>query len=432
MQTKLDKIAEVARTKGNERFTSLYHLLNEEMLRACHKEAQGRRAPGIDGETKASYDVNLDDNLKDLVNRLRTFGYHPQPALRVNIPKGNGETRPLGISTYEDKLVQMGLSKILNAIYEQDFIEDSYGFRPDRDCHDALRAITQQLEHHPTNFIVEADIKGFFNHVNHEWLIKFLEHRIADPNIIRLIKRMLRAGVIEQGDYKETEEGTPQGSSVSPILANIYLHYVLDLWFEKGVKQKARGYAGMVRYADDFICCFYHVKDAEDFMVVLRKRLEKFGLELAEEKSRIVEFGRFADSNNKKKGVKTQTFDFLGFMHYCGKSRNGKFRVKRKTSKKKYRVKVAEFKEWIKGRRNEVKMLVIMDEVKAKLEEHFQYFGITDNSKMLETFYKNIVELTFKWLNRRSQRKSFDWHSFNKYLRKYPLPKPRVLHSVYS
>jgi len=288
------------------------------------------------------------------------------------------------------------------------------------------------VEYKSVSYVVEADIKGFFDHVNHEWLIKFLEHRIADSNIIRLIKRMLRAGIMEQGEYKETEDGTPQGSSVSPILANVYLHYVLDLWFEKVIKRHAKGYAGIVRYADDFICCFQHVSDANGFMVLLRERLQKFGLTLAEEKSRIIEFGKFAVANSKRDGNKAQTFDFLGFTHYCGKSKAGKFRVKRKTSKKKLRVKLAEFKTWIKQKRNKAKMNIIMEEIKAKLRGHYQYYGVTDNSKGLATYHDFVIKMTFKWLNRRSQRRSFDWSKFKKYLEKNPLPAPRIIHSVYS
>lgn len=432
METKLDKIAQVAKMKPEERFTSLYHLLNEEMLQNCHRETNAKKASGVDGITKAAYETNLTENLQTLVKRLKNFSYRPQPSLRVHIPKENGATRPLGISAYEDKLVQMGLVKILNAVYEQDFIEDSYGFRPKRGCHDALKAITRKIEYGKVNYIVDADIKGFFDHVDHNWLVKFLEHRIADPNIIRLVKRMLRAGVMENGNFQDTEEGTPQGSCVSPVLANVYLHYVLDLWFVKKVKQQIRGTGEMVRYADDFVCCFQYKSDAENFLSALRIRLAKFGLSLAEEKSKIIEFGRFANENSQKNGKRPGTFDFLGFTHYCGKSKMGHFRVKRKTSKKKMRSKLTEFKTWIKETRNKMKLNDIMEVIKTKLTGHYRYYGITDNSIMMRNFYSKIIQLTFKWLNRRSQRKSFEWPSFTKYLRSNPLPLPRIFINVYG
>lgn len=432
MKTRLDKIAQVAKAKPKERFTSLYHLMNEEMFMECHKEMSGRKATGVDGVTKQEYEVNRDENLKELVLKLKRFSYKPQPALRVHIPKDSGGTRPLGISAYEDKLVQMGLRRILNAIYEQDFYDFSYGFRPKRSNHDALKAVNKAIEWKKTNYIVDVDIKGFFNHVEHNWLIKFLEHRIADPNIIRLIKRLLKAGIIENGRYYKTDEGTPQGSVISPILANIYLHYVLDIWFEKKVKKYSRGEAGMIRYADDFVCCFQYESDAEKFYRALKQRLNKFGLSIAEDKSQIIEFGRFADSNNQKRGKKTATFDFLGFTHYCGKSKKGKFRVKRKTSKKKLRKKIAEFKQWIKASRNKLVMKDIFEIVKTKLLGHYRYYGITDNTIMIKYYFYEVKQMLFKWLNRRSQRKSFDWNNFNKYLKLNPLPHPKIYVNIYS
>ncbi|MDI3547476.1 MAG: RNA-directed polymerase [Halanaerobiales bacterium] len=430
--TKLLRIARVAKERAKEKFTSLYHLLNEEMFRECHYEMDGKKAAGIDGVTKAEYDENIDENVSNLVKKLKNFSYRPQPALRVYIPKDNGKMRPLGISAYEDKLVQAGLCRILTAIYEQDFLDFSYGFRPGRSCHDALKHLNRIIEKGKISYVVDADIKGFFDNVDHEWLIRFIEHRIADPNIIRLIKRMLKAGIMEGKTFHATEDGTPQGSVVSPVLANIYLHYVLDKWFENFVKKTCRGQAEMVRYADDFVCCFQYRSDAVKFYNTLKKRLNKFKLEIAEEKSKIIEFGRFAEENSKRYGRRTETFDFLGFTHYCGQNKKGKFRVKRKTSRKKYRKKLKEFNNWIKSVRNELTIHEIFEKIRAKLIGHYRYFGITDNGKMLCKYRYEIIRILFKWLNRRSQRKSFSWEKFNKYLEKNPLPTPKIHVNIYG
>ncbi|MGE5549546.1 MAG: group II intron reverse transcriptase/maturase, partial [Bacteroidota bacterium] len=338
METQLARITEIAKAKPDERFTSLAHLINERTLAESHREMDPRKASGVDGVTKEEYGKDLEANLLGLVARMKRQAYKPQPVRRKYIPKpGTGKMRPLGIPSYEDKLVQAVLAKILNAIYEADFLRCSYGFRPERGAHDGLRALTEIIEKGKVNYIVDADIRGFFDHVDHEWLMKFVAHRIADPNIQRLISRFLRAGVVEAGIVYDTPEGTPQGGVVSPILANIYLHYVLDLWFEKAVKRSCRGAAYMVRYADDFVCCFQHENEARAFLKVLKERLAQFGLEIAEEKTRIIAFGRNVGEQSDEGGREPETFDFLGFTHYGGVSRHGKFRVKRRTSKKKYR-----------------------------------------------------------------------------------------------
>lgn len=432
METKLDRIASVAKTKPEECFTSLYHLMNEEMLTACHRRTEKGKSPGIDGETKDSYERNLKENVSELVGRLHRFSYRPSPVLRAHIAKDDGSNRQLGIQAYEDKLVQLGLTRILNSIYEQDFLDCSYGFRPGRNCHDALKALALTVEQEKVSYIVDADIKGFFDNVDHTWLIRFLEHRIADPRVIRLIKRMLRAGVMNDGVFEESDTGTPQGSPISPLLANLYLHYVLDIWFEKRVKKGIQGYGEIIRYADDFVCCFQYRKDAEAFLKALRARLAKFGLSLAEDKTKIMEFGRFAETNARENGKTPDTFDFLGFTHFCGKSRTGMFRVKRKTSKKKQRKNISNFKTWIKSTRNTMKLNDIMELVRLKLLGHYRYYGITDNSRSISNFYDHAVELLYKWLNRRSQKKSFDWPRYKLYLDRYPLPRPRIYVSIYS
>jgi group II intron reverse transcriptase/maturase len=331
--TKLRRITEKVRKEPSFRFTSLYHLMNEEHLRGCFKRLRKNAAAGIDNVTKEMYAENLDANLKELVEGLHRMAYRPQPVRRKYIPKpGSDKQRPLGIPCVEDKLVQAGLVRILEAVYEQDFIGDSYGFRPGRSCHQALRALSDTVENGAVNHIVEADIKGFFDHVNQEWLMKFLEHRIGDQRVLRMVKRFLKA---EDGNVTVSDEGTPQGGVISPLLANIYLHYVLDLWFEKVFRKSCTGTARLIRYADDFVVCFQYQMDAERFRRELRMRLEKFGLEVEPTKTRVVEFGRYAVQNAKEKGERPGTFDFLGFTHYCGTRRNGTgFRMKRVTARK--------------------------------------------------------------------------------------------------
>ena len=432
METKLDRIAEIAKRRPNERFTSLAHLLDEEMLRQCHKEINGNKATGIDRVTKGEYEQELDSNIKDLVAKLKRRAYRPQPARRVNIPKpGTDKTRPLGILAYEDKIVQRGMAKVLNAIYEQYFLDFSYGFRPNRSCHDALKRLNIIIECRKTNYIVDADIKGFFDNVDHEWMMKFISHRIADPRFQQLIRKTLKAGYMEENIIHETEGGTTQGGLISPILANLYLHYVLDLWFDKVVKPRCRGEAYMVRYADDFVCCFQHEYDANRFYNALQNRLEKFNLSIAVEKTKIINFGRFAEEKCAKQGKKKpDTFDFLGFTHYCSKSRQGKFRVKRRTSRKKYKAALLNMKEWIRNNRiTPIKTLI--KELNVKLRGHYQYYGITDNSR-ISNFYNNTIRLLYKWLNRRSQRKSFGWDKYNLFLKRHEILKPKVYVSIYD
>lgn len=433
METKLAIIAKVAEERPKEKFTSLYHLLNKEMLLQCHNELSGNKAVGVDEVTKAEYEENLGQNIEVLVMKLRNHSYKPQAAKRIYIPKGNGKQRPLGISSYEDKIVQLGLNKILQAIYEQDFLNTSYGFRPGRNCHDAIKELGTIIQFKKINFIVDADIMGFFDNVDHGWMMKFIDFRIADPNIKRLIVKFLKAGIMDKGIRKVTEEGTPQGSVVSPILANIYLHYVLDLWFEKLVKKQCRGEAYIIRYADDFVCCFQNKDEAEEFYLSLIERLKQFKLEIAQDKTKIIQFGRFAEENLRTEGKRPETFDFLGFTHYCGRSKDGKsFSIKRKTSRKKFKAKVKEFKMWIRSIRNILTIHEIFETTKKKLTGHYKYYGINDNYMSLSQYKSSIEELLFKWLNRRSQRKSFTKKQFEKYLKINSLPEGRIFVNVYG
>ena len=388
VRTKLRRIAAKARSERQFQFTSLYHLMNEELLRESFSELKKERAAGVDKVTKEEYAKNLESNIKKLLEKLHQMAYRPQPVRRVYIPKpGRNKRRPLGIPSLEDKLVQKALGRILEAIYEEEFIEESYGSRPGRGCHDALRRLTHAVEREGTNFVVEADIKGFYDNVEHGWMMKFLGHRIRDKRVLRMIVRFLKAGVIEEGKWRASEEGTPQGGSISPMLANIYLHYVLDLWIKRRYLKTCKGKAVLIRYADDFVVCFQNREDAMRLEGELKARLEQFGLEVEPTKTKVLEFGRNAASNARARGEKPGTFEFLGFTHYPSKGRRGQFRMKRVTSGKKYRAKLAEMKEWLKrGRTQPLKQL--MAEVGAKLSGHYQYYGVTDNYRGIARFRK--------------------------------------------
>jgi RNA-directed DNA polymerase len=429
MATQLERIAEVAKAKPKEKFTSLIHLINQETLIQSHKEMSGKKVAGVDEVTKEMYNERLEENVEELIGRMKRQAYKPQPARRVYIPKpGTDKKRPLGIPSYEDKLVQSTLARTLNAIYEQDFMECSFGFRPNRGCHDALKLLDKILNKSDIKYVVDADIRGFFDNVNHEWMMKFIAHRIEDPNIQRLISRMLKAGIIEAGIKYDTPQGTPQGGSLSPLLANVYLHYVIDLWFEKVVRGNCKGKAYMVRYADDTVFCFQYEEDAKKFYQEFIIRLGKFNLEIAEEKTKIIELKK---DNNDEDDKGENSFDFLGFTHYVGKDKNGRKRVKRKTSKKKYKASLLRCKEWMKVNRiTPIKQF--MKIIKAKIQGHCNYYGITDNRRTVGNFIDEIRKLIFKWLNRRSQKKSFNWDKFILFLNKYPLPKAKVYVSIFD
>ncbi|WP_428356900.1 group II intron reverse transcriptase/maturase [Methyloprofundus sp.] len=407
--------------------------MNKELLLECFTQLKGKAASGIDNITKDHYAIHLDANLDNLVERLHKMAYKPQPVLRIYIPKaGSQRKRPLGIPTLEDKLVQAGLVKILQAIYEQDFLNDSYGFRPLRSCHDALRALSQTVEGQPVHYIVEADIKGFFDNVDQEQLICFISHRIADKRILRLIKRFLKAGIQEDGQHKASETGTPQGGVISPLLANIYLHYTLDLWFEKCIKQKCKGYARLIRYADDYVVCFQIEAEAKHFKEAMETRLKQFNLEVAPEKTKQFEFGVFAQTKAKARGERAATFDFLGFTHYNSRSCDGKrYRMKRKTVSKRFTAKIVGYKEWLKASRT-LPTKQIMKTTAAKLRGHFAYYGVTDNSKSLQSFAYWVTKTLYKWLNRRGKRGCYTWEKFTKLLKLYPLPNPRITVNLLS
>jgi group II intron reverse transcriptase/maturase len=426
--TELAWIGEKARKEPGLVFTSLYHhICDVDNLRACYDTLEPKKATGVDGVTKEEYGRNLEENLRDLSARLKRMGYRPGPKRRSYIPKpGSEKGRPLGISNLEDKIVEEATKRTLEPIYEAVFEDSSYGYRPGRSQHQCLDELGRTIQQRKVNHVVEADIKSFFDKVNHEWMIKFLQHRIGDERVIRLIIRMLKSGIMEDGLMRATEEGTPQGSILSPLLSNIYLHYVLDLWFSRRVKRQSRGEAYYFRFADDFLACFQHKSDAEGFRKRLEDRVEGFGLKLAQEKTRCIEFGRFAREDAQKRGEKPKDFTFLGFTHYCGKTQEGYFKVKRRTSRKKLGQSLRRFTDWARKGRHVLRKGEMLRQARAKVIGHLSYYAITDNLDRCSYYVYRTKQILFKWLNRKSQRKAYTWASFTQALAWAGWPEPRV------
>ena len=400
----------------------LMHCVNEQSLMAEHRRQSRKKATGIDGINKAQYDENAEDNIRTLVGRMKKYQYKPQPVRRTYIPKANGKQRPLGIPAYEDRLVQGVMANVLNEVYEPRFLDCSHGFRPGRSAHDVVRYINQTIMIHKVNYVLEADIKGFFDNVDHDWLMKFLAHDIQDKNFLRYIKRFLIAGIMEGTERKDSDRGTPQGGLISPVLANVYLHYVLDLWFEKGIKPKLRGEAYYVRYADDFLILFQYENEAEAVMEVLKKRLEKFSLEVAEEKTRILPIGRF-------KGTKDE-FDFLGFTFFNTRTRGGKYRLGIRTSKKKLKAKRQAAKVWLRNRMTRP-VTETMGKVAAILRGHCNYYGVNGNLRSLYKFHDYMKYMTHKMLNRHSQRGYITYEKFQRIWDYYVVP-PRLTKNIWQ
>ena len=402
METKRQDIRTLS--KRYPKLETLMNRVDKESLLRQHRLQKRNKASGIDKVTKEEYEENLVENIDNLINRLKSFQYRPQPVKRVEIDKGNGKKRPLGIPVYEDRLVQGAMAEILKEIYEPRFLDCSYGFRPKRKAHDAVQVIDDTIMHKKVNYILDCDIKGFFDNVNHEWLMKFLRNDIADPNYLRYIVRMLKSGVMKEGRVEETSVGTPQGGLISPILANVYLHYVLDLWFEKCIKKQLYGEAHLVRYADDFLIMFEYEKDARRVYEAIVKRMEKFGLELSQEKTRILPFGRNC--------VTRETFDFLGFTHFNGKTRKGYYTVGHKISRKKKKQFKANLKKWVKENRN-LQFDEFMKTLNKKITGTMNYYSLNGMMREIRNIWHHAKGVVFKWLNRRSQRKSFKWGTFN-------------------
>jgi len=426
--TELKRIGEKARKEPGLVFTSLYHhIYDVDNLRACYDTLEADKATGVDGVTKQEYGRNLEENLGDLSARLKRMGYRPGAKRRSYVPKpGSEKGRPLGISNLEDKIVEKAVKRTLEPIYEAVFCDSSYGYRPKRSQHQCLDELGRTIQQRKVNHVVEADIKSFFDKVNHEWMIEFLRHRVGDERVIRLIIRMLKSGIMEDGLTRATEEGTPQGSILSPLLSNIYLHYVLDLWFSRRVSKQSRGEACYFRFADDFLACFQYKDGAENFRRRLEDRLEGFGLKLAAEKTRCIEFGRFARQDARKRGEKPKDFTFLGFTHYCGKTQQGYFKVKRKTSRKKLGQSLRGFTDWARRSRHVLRKGEMLRQAKIKVIGHLSYYAITDNGRWCSYFVYRATRILFKWLNRKSQRKAYTWETFTQALEWVRWPKARV------
>ena len=417
MSKELERIAEKSRNK--EKVQNIMYLINKDTLTEEHKRQQNGKAEGIDKTTKTQYAEKLNENLEQLIGNMKQLKYRPQPVRRTYIPKeGSDKLRPLGIPAYEDKLVQGAMTRILNTIYEEKFYEFSYGFRPNKSCHDALRKLDDILMARKANYVVDADIKGFFENVDHKWLIKFIENDIQDKTFVRYISRFLNAGVMEGNKHYETDKGTPQGGVISPILANVYLHYVLDMWFDKEVKKHCNGETYMIRYADDNVWCFQYESEAKNFYEALKKRLAKFGLAIAEDKSKIIKFGRYSGGSKDK-------FDFLGITHIQGKTNSGKFVVEHRTSKKKLKAKKQAAKKWLKENMHKP-VNEIIKKLNIKLEGHYRYYGISRNSKGIVVFYNYIIKQLYFVLSRRSQKNGFNWEKFYKILKYNPVAEPRI------
>lgn len=418
MSTNIARIGEKARKEPGMVFTSLFHHISDvDNLRACFKSLNGRKAVGVDNVTKEEYGRRLEENLHDLSERLKRGGYRPRPSRRSYIPKSGSEKgRPLGISSFEDKIVEASVKRTLEGIYEACFEDSSYGFRPGRNQHQCLDRLGRTIQQKRVSYVVEADVKSFFDRVNHDWTMRFLEHRIKDRRVLRLIKRMLNAGVMEGGLVRASEEGTPQGSILSPLLSNIYLHYVLDLWFARRVKRRCKGEAYYFRFADDFLACFQYKEDAERFKEWLGDRLEGFALELAEEKTRCLEFGRFAATHAARRGKRPETFTFLGFLHYGGRTQAGRFKLKRRTNGEKLRQSLQRFDEWVRKARCRLPKGELLRQARVRVVGHIRYYGITDNDKQAGAYVYWASRLLFKWVNRKSQRHSYTWTGFRQAL----------------
>jgi group II intron reverse transcriptase/maturase len=428
LQQALDRVRQSARRDKGQRFTALWHhVYNVDRLREAYRSLNREGAPGVDGATWEQYGRDLEERLGDLSERLRRGAYRAKPVRRVYIPKADGRQRPIGVPAVEDKIVQRATVEVLNAVYEQDSLGFSYGFRPGRGQHDALDALAVGLRTRKVNWVLDADIRGFFDTIDHGWLVKFVEHRVADRRVVRHVRKWLGAGVLEDGGWRRVEAGTPQGGNISPLLANLYLHYVFDLWVRWWRARRARGEVIVVRYADDFIVGFQHRHEAERFREELRGRLRRFGLELHPEKTRLIEFGRFAARDRERCGDrKPETFNFLGFTHICGSTREGKFKVLRRTMAKRMRAKLRELKDELR-RRLHHSVRDVGRWLQSVLRGHYEYYGVPGNWHALSSFHAQVVWLWHRALRRRSQRDALTWDIMLRLVRRY-LPYPRILH----
>jgi RNA-directed DNA polymerase len=427
--TKLNRIAWLSKQDQNKEFECLMHLFNKESLLECYHSLDKNKAVGIDGIDKETYGENLDANLDDLIIRMKNMAYRPGPVREVLIPKEGkpGATRPLGISGFEDKIVQKMMQRVLESIYEPLFLNCSFGFRPGKSCHDAIKDLQNHLYEHNVQTIIDIDLKNYFGTIDHQLLENILRRKIKDTKLMRYIIRMFKAGVLSEGDLKVSEDGVPQGSICSPIFSNIFAHYVIDLWMQDEIKPKCKGKVQLFRYADDIVICCQYEGDAERLRELLPKHLAEFKLQLNEEKTKLVGF----DKEKARLGSTQGTFDFLGFTFYFGKSRAGKIVPKLKTRAKTLNSKFKKVTIWFKGNRNKMPLKEIWKTFCAKLRGHIQYYGISHNIESVKIFIREATRIAFKWLNRRSQRKSFTWKEFELFLEKFPLPKAKIIHRLF-
>jgi len=423
----LERVRQAARQRKKEKFTALLHHVTTDLLREAFYALKRKAAPGVDGLTWQDYEAELDDNLQDLHARVHRGAYRALPVRRRYIPKPGGKQRPLGIAALEDKIVQRAVVDVLNAIYEEDFLGFSYGFRPKRSQHDALDALAVGICKTSVNWILDADIRSFFDSISQTWLVRFLEHRIGDKRIIRLVRKWLKAGVLEDGEWSVSETGTPQGAVASPLLTNVYLHYVFDLWAERWRRNEARGNVIILRFADDIVVGFRHEADARRFWEAMRVRFEQFSLALHPDKTRLLEFGRHAAANRQQRGLgKPETFTFLGFIHICGKSRRGAFQLQRKTRGDRMRAKLREIKEQLRERMHEP----IPEQgrwLKQVVTGFFAYHAVPTNAKALSAFRHYVTDHWRRTLRRRSQKDHLTWVRITKIADAW-LPQPRILH----
>lgn len=427
-ETKLKRIAWLSSRDAGKEFRCLMHLFNETSLDICFKELEGNKAVGMDGVNKTEYGKNLEPNLKELIIQMKKKAYKPQPVRQVMIPKeGNKKVmRPLGISNFEDKLVQKMMQKILESIYDPIFHKCAYGFRPGRGCHDAIRDLLNYLYGNHVRIIIDVDLENFFGNIDHKLLEEVLRKKIKDEKFMRYIKRMFRAGMLTKEELIISDEGVPQGSCCSPVLANIFAHYVIDEWFENTVKLRCRDNVELFRYADDAVICCQTEKDAQRIKLALSKRLAKFKLKLNEKKTKFVSFSKWAYKRGEKQGA----FEFLGFNFYWGKSRSGAMVPKVKTSGKRMRSKLKKVKAWVRENKDKYKLPLIWKKFCIKLQGHIRYYGVSYNHRV-KIFVYRALAILYKWLNRRSQRKSFTWEKFWKFVESNPLPQIKVYHNLF-
>ncbi len=431
MTPDLEQFTRLAQANPQMEFNALMGLVFRPAgLLDSFRRLAGNKAAGVDGLKKADYAVGLEERITDVAERLRRLGYRPHPLRRVYIPKAQGGRRPLGIPAFEDRIVQDRLSQILQAIWEPAFLDCSFGFRPGRSAHAGLRRIDEIIMRRGTHYVVEADIKGFFSHVDHAWMQRFLQHRIKDPRLLRILRRFLKSRILEDGVMQASEEGTPQGGLVSPVLSNIYLHYVLDLWFERRFARRCRGKAFLVRYCDDFVALFQQEDDARHFEQALADRLSQFSLEIEPSKTQLVPFG-LGQGPTKASAGQPRTFNFLGFTHYIGRSRRGFPILGRKTEAKRMKQKLKEITYNLKGRRTRGTKEMV-DYAVRHVRGHLYYYGISGNARSLVQYWWLIRRLLFKWLNRRSQKRSHTWEKYLRLLEARKFPKPRIVHTFYA